>query len=650
MEAVKSSVDGLVESMMNSLDAKAVHADPETGQNDRVAPRMKRVNMELENYKRQAAYVAVRKAMGGLPTLVTPDAFIRGMRDLGYKDPAWALAELIDNSVQGNARCVEIRFGFDAQNASHAKNPSQIAIIDDGVGIQADMLTYAVEWGGTDRENDRTGFGRYGYGLPSSCVSAACRYTVYSKVEGGDWNAVTVDIAEIVKAGNDAQTIAGLMAPQPRPLPKWLGETPAKGIDASSLKSGTVIILEDLDRLRKMTGWTLVKALGDKLKKRFGLIYRHWLTDVKIIVDGAEVEAIDPLFLLDYARFVDETPVRAKQTMVHAFEVTTADGQKGNVRIRAALLPPKFSWATPDDPSSERNKNQRWKQALLPKEQLNGLLICREGRQIDVVQPEWTKFQNLDTYVKIEIDFDPILDEFFNITTAKQQIRIDEGMWDKLKAPVPGGGGLKDLVQDMRAEFAEYNDEIKAWEDNAKKDKLSELPAATAMQQAERFRVKTPRLSDKAREAAQKNLDEAVVAEAEATKITVQEARDKLQEAVKKRPWDIDFQAINEGPFFIPKRLGAQKRIILNTAHAFYTRLYEPASPEVRSALEVLLFILADGEINADDERASFYKNERLYQWSPMLQHALTALVHQTQVEDSTSMRMEKAEMEAETR
>jgi hypothetical protein len=34
-------------------------------------------------------------------------------------------------------------------------------------------------------------FGRYGYGLPSSCVSQGQRFTVYSIVEGGSVHAVT---------------------------------------------------------------------------------------------------------------------------------------------------------------------------------------------------------------------------------------------------------------------------------------------------------------------------------------------------------------------------------------------------------------------------------------------------------------------------
>lgn len=609
--------------------------------------KMKQVEIDLDTTERQEAYVAKRKANGGLRSIVAPDAFIRGMRDLGYKDPSWAMAELIDNSVQSGCNTVEIRFNFDGDNESQRKNPSQIAIIDDGTGMTPDMLPYAVEWGGTDRENDRNGFGRYGYGLPSSCVSIACRYTVYSKTEGANWHSVNVDIEDIVKAGNDPAKIAKLMVATPCALPKWLETEPKNGVDLNKTTSGTVIVLEDLDRLRKLPGWIAVKALSDRLLKKFGLIYRHWLTDVDIVVDGRKVEAIDPLFLMSHARFVNETPVTAKKVAERAFEVTTGEGKTGIVRIRAALLPPLFTWGNFDDLSGKRSYTQRWSQVLAPKEQLNGLLICREGRQIDVVQPDWIKFQNNDVYVKIEIDFDPVLDEYFNMTTSKQQIRIDETMWAKLADPGQNSGGLKALVIDMRNEHKQLTAQLDAAVHKAAKKSTKELPAANAMVVAEKLRVKTPRVSNKAKEEARKNLETEVLTTAQATGETIEKVREKIQEVIKKRPWDIELQALDEGPFFRPKRMGEQKRIVINTAHPFFTRLYEPAAPATKSALEVLLFVLADGEINADDNHAEFYKTERAHHWSPMLQTALAALVPEQQLEDDKSTAIENAEQES---
>ena len=45
--------------------------------------------------------------------------------------------------------------------------------------------------------------------------------------------------------------------------------------------------------------------------------------------------------------------------------------------------------------------------------------------------------------------------------------------------------------------------------------------------------------------------------------------------------WEVDFEAMPEGPFYRPRRLGEQKRLIINTEHPFYTKIYN-ATPAVQ--------------------------------------------------------------------
>ena len=79
------------------------------------------VEMVIDNVERQTNYVKKQKAKGNGLGLVFADAFLRGMRDIGYKSPAWALAEEVDNSWQAGATTVSIRFGFDPANQSQGK-------------------------------------------------------------------------------------------------------------------------------------------------------------------------------------------------------------------------------------------------------------------------------------------------------------------------------------------------------------------------------------------------------------------------------------------------------------------------------------------------------------------------------------------------
>ncbi len=633
---IESAAEAIAQLSLDNVEQAPVH--------DTERQIMKKAQLHIDTIERQKEYVAKQKAKGGGVGVVFQDAFIRGMRDLGYKDPAWALSELIDNSVQAGANTVEIRIGFEKGNATQAKNPSQIAIVDDGNGMHPEMIGYAVRWGGTDREDDRNGFGRFGYGLPSSCVSIACKYTVYSKVKGGQWHAVTIDLDKLAQASADTKLTEELLKSKQTPLPAWLlSGTPNGVVALGEVESSTVIVLEDLDRLRRMSGWIQVKALKERLLRQFGIIYRHWIPEVRIVVDGVECEPVDPLFLLPHARYIDETTIKAKQIVHTAFDVQTRDGRTGTVKIRAAYLHPQFSWAKPDELSSVKQKNKRWDQVLAPVRGLNGLLVCREGRQIDVVQPTWTKFQNNDAYIKIEIDFDPVLDEYFSITTSKQQIRIEDEMMEKLQADGKNAGGLRSLVQDIRRQFDQDGNELDAKVKNLIAQVAVELPAANAMVEAERFKTKTPRVSQEMKDEAERNFNQEVSLRSKESGRSEEEVREQVTAEVKKRPWDIEFQAIDEGPFYIPKRMGEQKRIVLNTSHPFYSRLYAKATGNVTSALEVLMFVLADGEIDADGHRAAFYKSER-HHWSELLSHALTSLVSQGALDDATSAEMERDE------
>jgi hypothetical protein len=579
--------------------------------------------MTIDTIDRQRKYVDIQREKGQGLGLVFADAFLRGMRDLGYKNPAWALAEMVDNSFQAGADTIEIRFGFGTSNKMRTK-PDVVAVLDNGNGMIPEMISYAVRWGGTDRENDRTGFGRYGYGLPSSAVSLAKRYTVYSKANGigAGWHAVTVDIDELAAASGDIQKTEALLTAKPAQLPAWVSAA-AKGddkLDVASLKTGTIVVLEDLDRLGRLTGWIKVETLRTKLLQHFGVIYRHWIPERRITVDGVMASAVDPLFLMEHGRFYDETPIRAQRVEARTFEVETARG-KGTVSVRASLLPPNFQLV---DPSQYGIKGARTNKRHEIMKDYNGLLLCREKRQIDCIPPRWTKFQTYDANIKIEIDFDPELDEYFGITTAKQQIVIDDEMWEKLQHSGTNGGGLSALVKDLRRKFEDLGAELEAKAKN-KQSQDEPLPSETAMEQSEKFKGGVPEPTSAQAEEAERNLQHEAQQRADASGRSKEEVLAELQAQTAKRRWDLDFAAIPEGPFYRPTRLGVQKRVVINTDHPFYTKVYQPA-PEVQSALEVMLFVLAERELEAKGDAETFYKSER-QRWSERLRHALDTLV-----------------------
>jgi hypothetical protein len=594
------------------------------------------IDINMDTNERQRRYVESQKAKGNGLGVVFADAFLRGMRDIGYKSPAWALAEMIDNAIQASATKISIHFAYGSNN-SKAK-PDEIALLDNGAGMIPDMIGYAVRWGGTDREGDRKGFGRYGYGLPSSAVSLAKKYSVYSKVRGGEWHKVTVDIQALADAASDLKKTEALLSSKPTKLPKWISTLDG----VADQPSGTVILLEDLDRLKKQPGWIMTKTLQSKLLQHFGVIYRHWLPNPQIYVDGAEVQVVDPLFLMEHGRYFDETSVRAIRIDTRTFEVETSQRSKGTIRIRASLLPPTFQLA---DPTASVRRGSKTNKRFEIMKDYNGLLICREGRQIDCIPPRFTQFQVYDRNVKIEIDFDPELDEYFGITTAKQQIVIDEEMWEKLENPGRNGGALRGLVKDMRSARSAQETEVEAEEQNQEGEKKPRASEA-AMAESEKFKAAPPHPSPAKIAEARRTLQETAESVAKVTGKTQESIIEELTARAAQRKFEVEFKAIEEGPFYQPKRLGEQKRLIINTHHPFYTKVYD-AAPEVRAALEVLLLVLAEAELEAEGERETFYKAER-QRWSERLRHALEKLISDDSLADKRSAVAEELQINVE--
>src|SRR5438132_10217543 len=99
--------------------------------------------------------------------LVDNQTFVLATRETGYRNIASAVSELVDNSIQAGARTIDIILRRNADG----NRPAAVAVLDDGSGMTARTLTRALQFGGTDRFNDRQGTGRFGMGLPNASVS-----------------------------------------------------------------------------------------------------------------------------------------------------------------------------------------------------------------------------------------------------------------------------------------------------------------------------------------------------------------------------------------------------------------------------------------------------------------------------------------------
>lgn len=562
--------------------------------------------------ERQREYLAQQAATGAEEILIVESAFVNGIRDLGYRSTATALDELIDNAMQAGARRIDVALGFQSKSD---KKPTSIAVIDDGHGMLDGMLAYSVKWGGTDRENDRRGFGRYGYGLPSSCVSQGERFQVFSRTQGGDFYGICVDLQEI-RAGKYTGANGRIMAPKATQLepPAWVIEHLEKHF--SGLPHGTVVLLDKFDRLT----WTTRDGLRKNLMEHFGVVYRRFLRNTTIFVDEKKVDPIDPLFLTPGARFYDLDSDRAQSRDDITVDVKGEDGRtiKGTIRIRISYLPPTFGYIDKTLQSSKQNER------MSIMRQHEGIIVMRNGRQMDVLsRARWKNglsFRNIDRYWQIELDFPALLDEQFRVTTSKQGVTLSDRIWELLRQ-----ADLDKIIGDLQTLHDEQNDAVKKAHERQPE---AVRPSETALQSAESyFASEEVPLNAEQTAQAEENFETEVQRKASESGMPVDQVREALQLEIQRRPVALIEVSEPGNVFYRPERVGAQRRVYLNTKHPFYKELYAgpTSSPEIRHALDVLILVLAAGEFDARDQRLEFYENERGW-WSNRLKTSLREL------------------------
>lgn len=369
--------------------------------------------------------------------LVVPEAFVRGIRHIGYKSNVEALAELIDNSIQAYAERIDLVLGY-ADGGSSAK-PQQLAVIDDGHGMGPGMLRLAMMWGGTHRENDRNGLGRFGYGLPCATVSMGRRFTIYSKLGGGICYSVSLDL-DLLDDGGYQFDGFGIVIPmaQPAVLPGFVIEAIERS-HPHGWESGTVVVIDKLDRLE----WTTTTGLRRNLLRHFGVTYHKLLTETAIYVDNDNVRPIDPLFLLADGQFYALDDDRAQALDPLKLTIECGNGVVGDLTLRYSWLPPTFGALDKSRDAIGLNANARFPIMKA----YHGIVFSRNGRVIDAhSRTPWTTFINNDRYIRIEIEFSASLDEAFGVTTSKQQVSLSPEMWDRLQI-----AGLPKAIEQLRS-------------------------------------------------------------------------------------------------------------------------------------------------------------------------------------------------------
>ncbi len=412
-----------------------------------------------------------------------------------------------------------------------------------------------------------------------------------SQAGGGDLYAVELDL-DAITAGAYTDAAGDIVVPEPKraELPAFVAAHIAEAYP-DGWTSGTVILIDKLDRLE----WSTAQGLRDNLCRQFGVTYHKLRGEAAIYVDNSYVEPIDPLFLTPDFHLHDLDEDRAQPFDPVRVEVRNPESgaYMGAIVLRYAWLPPSFGSIDKSRDAVGLNANGRF--SIL--KDYHGLIFSRNGRLIDVqTRTPWTTFINNDRYIKVEVEFSATLDEAFGVTTAKQQVTVSAFIWDLLRE-----AGLPKAIEQLRIKVKEA--------------KLQRRLDALAPEPGRR------RASEEAMDTG---------AAPELARPLIETEGERLA-----TPYKVGFEHAPGRAFFRIERRHGARTLHLNTAHRFYADLYDggTATPEVRSALEVLLFALADVILDGGDAEQS-RSQAQIGAWSRRLDIALERLAERLRMGD----------------
>jgi len=619
---------------------------------------MTKTSVLMTEIQRQQKYLDKLPSDFNWPLFNTKVA-LESMRQSAYQTTAAAAREIVDNSIEAGASEIHVVIRESKAKSGHVLVDA-IAFYDNGSGMLKDMARYALTWGAGTHYDDPRFLGRFGFGLPNASINQTRLVEVFTR---------TADDAPIIKAWLDLDEIEdnGIQSiPEPGPagLPDWIKSY----LDRNKLEfnHGTVVVWQKPDRLTYRRPARLKEHLVDD----FGSVYRYLLLgarQIRLVVQGVDVEPVDPLFLQQDARYYETPladqeapkgggsrqvaewfiPVRVvldpetgerkveKVDSISDIDVDDANLRAyGTINVRMARFPIGFATdegVSKDDPAFKRLQIRKTRR---------GVSFVRANREIETVDVfpksardpdqglgEWPLLQTYAYHWGMEVKFGPELDQVFGITNDKQGVRPAEDLWR-----IFAKEGIDDAAR------RENN-----WQAAARKMLRNVQPPAPdpdqpslaekAAQDADIATSDRPEVPDHRKAAAEEHLQQTAAEKVKATGRPLSEVIDAIQKAATKRRYKVEFYESADGPFYEPVWVGEMIVVRVNTMHPFYSVLYRDllqlhGGARAQAAIDVMLIALARAELTAGNaDMAEWYNTQRRRRWSPYLEDALTSLV-----------------------
>lgn len=332
------------------------------------------------------------------PAIPEASSMIETFRAIGYSIEA-AVADIIDNSISASAKNIWVDFEWKGSE-------TWLSVRDDGHGMGNDELVQAMRPGSKNPLEDRNSkdLGRFGLGLKTASFSQCRRLSVISKKENSENVFWTWDLDFVNETG------------------KWnlINYLPPGDFEneITKIKSGTIVIWNDIDRLVKNFHSDDSKALDkflfimEQVKKHLAMVFHRFIETgrIKIYFQDRLIKAWNPFL--------------SNESATQGFPEELF--YNGKVIIKGYVLPHKSKIS--QDLFKEAEGPKGWNEQ-------QGFYIYRNDRLL--VPGDWLGMFRKEEHFKlarIEINLPNNLDSEWQIDIKKSVARPPLALRDQLKA------------------------------------------------------------------------------------------------------------------------------------------------------------------------------------------------------------------------
>lgn len=414
------------------------------------------------------------------------------LRNSGYKDIESAMAEIVDNSIQAEAKNTLVIIKDRVPSWGKRSQVYEVAFLDDGTGMSQEWVQGCLRFGNGTRKNAK-GMGKFGVGLPQSSLYACPRVEVYSWQNGVDNTYSSYLDIEKISKGEQVKIEPAEKKSLPEEYKKYIKEgLKLCGSEFNFSKHGTLVLWRNCDNVVPST----VGALFKRLDFSFGKKYRHLIceekTNIYLIHDtkdqyNSKVVPNDPLFLMKnnivlgnpacpdklYSKcddanmeplFEPYTTEFCKDGVVYQkvkyWDKETKTAKEGEVKLTFSIVKEKFY-----DLDHMTNPNPGNTPMGTFVGRLEGISVVREGREIDFGEFGFYSDKNspFHRWWGCEISFGRDLDQVFKVANNKQHVELIklEGSDYEEEEFKPVWLQIEKIITDKIAEMAKRNKELR---------------------------------------------------------------------------------------------------------------------------------------------------------------------------------------------